>query len=169
VSTTTESDSPLPDGPGGSPSALPVCGWRERVALPEWGIRSVRAKLDTGARTSAIDVAQIQDLEDGRIAFEVVVSLEPRRTRWIEATPIRTSRVKPSHGEVQQRPVCRTRLRLGHIERDIEISLVCRARMLCRMLLGRSALAGVALVDSQKKYLLTRRRRAGRSEHPPTP
>lgn len=149
-------------------SALPVVGWRERVDLPEWGMRRVRAKIDTGARTSAIDVAQIEELPDGRIRFEVVARVHPeRRTRWVEATPVRVSTVKPSHGEAQQRYVCVTRVRVGDIERDIEISLVCRKGMLCRMLLGRTALEGMALVDSGRKYLLTRRSRVQRSEGTP--
>mgnify|MGYP002625432361 FL=1 len=75
-------------------------GWRERVDLPDWGLRRVRAKIDTGARTSAIDVAQIEELEDGRIRFEVVSRTRPKRvTRWVEAYPVRRSVVRPSSGE----------------------------------------------------------------------
>jgi len=143
---------------------LKTVGWRERVALPDWGIRSIKAKIDTGARTSAIDVAQIEELEDGRIRFEVVTRLTPeRRTRWVEATPVRTSSVKPSHGELQQRYVCLTRVVMGGIEREIEISLVCRRAMLCRMLLGRTALEGVVLVDPSRMYVLTTPKRRGKT------
>lgn len=141
-----------------SQNPLPTIGWRERVDFPDWGLRRVRAKIDTGARTSAIDVAQIETLSDGRIRFEVVFRTTPsRKTQWVEATPVRTSIVKPSHGTTQERHVCRTRVRIGDIEREIEISLVCRAGMLCRMLLGRTALAGAVIVDPEKKYLLTRK------------
>jgi hypothetical protein len=139
----------------------PIAGWRERVDFPAWGLRGVRAKLDTGARTSAIDVATIEHLDNGRIRFEVVGRHKPKRTtKWVEATPVRTSVVKPSHGEKQERVVCRTPIRIGAIETEIEISLVCRKNMLCRMLLGRTALesAGV-LVDSGSKYRLTERSR----------
>jgi hypothetical protein len=138
----------------------PVAGWRERVDLPEWGLHGVRAKLDTGARTSAIDVATIEHLEDGRIRFEVVGRHKPtRRTKWVEAMPVRTSVVKPSHGKKQERFVCRTPIRIGEIETEIEISLVCRKNMLCRMLLGRTALDGRILVDSGAKYRLTEKSR----------
>ena len=137
-------------------SETPIVGWRERVVLPEWGIRNLRAKIDTGARTSALDVAQIEEIGDGRIRFEVVTRTEPvRKTRWVEATPVRESTVKPSHGEAQQRYVCLTTLRMGEFEREVEISLVCRKGMLCRMLVGRTALAGAVLVDPSKKYALT--------------
>ncbi len=135
-------------------------GWRERVDLPEWGLRGVRAKIDTGARTSAIDVAQFEHLDNGRIRFEVVSRIGPtRKTKWVEADQIRTSIVRPSHGEPQERPVCSTRIQVGPIEHEIEISLVCRKGMLCRMLLGRAAIAGIAVVDPAEMYLLTSRSR----------
>lgn len=141
-----------------------VIGWRERVDIPGWGLRRVRAKIDTGARTSAIDVAEIEELGDGRIRFEVVSRVEPvRKTRWVEATLVRTSVVKPSHGEPQTRYVCKTPVRVGPIEREIEISLVCRRGMLCRMLLGRTALDGL-LVDATRKYVLTPGRKRVRGE-----
>lgn len=137
-------------------STLPIVGWRERVDLPGWGFNRIRAKIDTGARTSAIDVARIEELPGGRIRFEVVSRVRPtRKTRWVEATPVRVSTVKPSSGEPQQRYVCRTRVRLGPVEREIEIGLVCREGMLCRMLLGRTALEGAVLVDVSSKYILT--------------
>lgn len=134
-----------------------VIGWRERVDIPDWGLRNVRAKVDTGARTSAIDVAAIEELDDGRIRFEVVSRVKPtRKTAWVEATPVRRSVVKPSHGEPQTRYVCLVPVKIGAVERDIEISLVCRRGMLCRMLLGRTALDGL-LVDVSRKYVLSKR------------
>ncbi|NNF44794.1 MAG: ATP-dependent zinc protease, partial [Phycisphaerales bacterium] len=119
---------------------LTMIGWRERVDLPDWGVRRIRAKIDTGARTSAIDVAQIETLADDRVRFEVVVRDRPRRvTKWIEADTARQSVVKPSSGERQQRVVCRTTMGIAGIEHEIELSLVCRQGMLCRMLIGRTA------------------------------
>lgn len=130
-------------------------GWREIVALPAWGVRRVRAKIDTGARTSAIHVAEIQELANGHIKFEVVVRERPqRKTVWIDAEPVvRESTVKPSSGDLQQRPVVKTTIILGGVEREIELSLVCRKGMLCRMLIGRTALDGTFLVDPAHKYI----------------
>ncbi|MEO1009114.1 MAG: RimK/LysX family protein [Planctomycetota bacterium] len=136
--------------------SLATIGWRERVDLPEWGFRGVKAKIDTGARTSAIDVAAVEEQPDGLLRFEVVSRLRPtRRTRWVTAEPARTSVVKPSHGAAQERHVCVTRIRIGEHELDIELSLVCRAGMLCRMLIGRTALADRFVVDPARTYLLT--------------
>ncbi len=140
-------------------------GWRELVDFPDWGLRRVRAKVDTGARTSVVDVAQIERLPDGSIRFEVVARLKPiRKTKWITARPVRASIVKPSHGQSQERHVCLTRIRIGEHEQEIELSLICRAGMLCRMLLGRSALAGHFVVDSSQKYLLSKAKRPAQDE-----
>jgi len=137
------------------PHGARLIGWRERVDLPEWGLRNVRAKIDTGAKISAIDVAQIEDLPDGSIRFEVVYRLTPRRrTKWVTASPSRSSVVKPSHGQTQERHVCTTTLVMGGVEHEIELSLVCRQAMLCRMLIGREALEGWYVVDPSRKYVL---------------
>lgn len=131
-------------------------GWRERADLPEWHIRGVRAKIDTGARTSAIHVADFEHLPNGRIRFEVVLRERPeRRTKWVEADILRESIVKPSSGQPQVRPVVRTTLVIGPLTLDAEIGLVCRQGMLCRMLVGRRAIAGLAVVDPASRYVLT--------------
>lgn len=142
------------------PDRRPVIGWREYVALPDWGIDRVRVKTDTGARTSAIHVANYEELDDGTARFDVVVSEKPRRrTIHVRATLVREAVVKPSSGKRQRRPVVRTTLQLGGVSKQIEITLVCRKGMLCRMLLGRTALEDDFLVDASKKYLASERRR----------
>ena len=146
-----------------SESAPVVIGWREKVDLLEWGLKRVRAKIDTGARTSAIDVADIEELEPGKIRFRVVYHHNPEKiTRWIYADTVRKSTVKPSHGQTQERHVCETLVRMGRVEKRIEISLVSRKGMLCRMLLGRTALDGL-LVDASQKYVLTDAKRRARA------
>lgn len=132
-------------------------GWRERVDIPAWRLRGVRAKIDTGARTSAIDVAAYELMEDGRVRFEVVGRLRPeRRTRWVEADLARITRVRPTTGEPQERVVCTVPVLIGPHELVIEVGLVCRRSMLCRMLIGRAALDSRFLVDPSRKYLLKR-------------
>ncbi len=135
-------------------NGLTTVGWREYVGFPDWGIRRVRAKIDTGARTSALHVGEIIELGDDRIRFEVVARERPtHQGKWVEAELVRESNVKPSNGELQTRPVVRTRIRIGDVERTVEISLVCRKGMQCRMLVGRTALAGVFAVDPSRKNL----------------
>lgn len=144
-----------------------VVGWRELIAFPEWGVKRIRAKIDTGARTSAIHVEEIEELPGDRVRFELVLREKPeRRIKWVEAELARQSRVKPSHGEAQQRLVVRTRIRLGPVEREIEVGLVSRRHMLCRMLLGRTAMEGL-LVDPARRYLVSGRRegKASSADH----
>lgn len=143
---------------------LTVVGWREMVALPEWKIRAIRAKVDTGARTSALDVENIRELPGDRVHFELVHDRRHPEQRLIVETPIvRRTRIKPSTGYVQERLVVKTRARIGGVVKEIEFSLVSRHAMICRMLLGRRALEGDFVVDPSQKYL-HRRHRKSRSD-----
>jgi hypothetical protein len=139
-----------------SPAALPVIGWRENIDFPDWGVDGVRAKIDTGANTSAIHVHDVEVIDDTRVAFHV--SLDPKARRLsdrIEAEVVRESRIKSSTGHAQVRRVVRTDMLVGGHRYPIEASLVCRKSMTCRMLIGRRALAGRFLVDSSRDFLLS--------------
>jgi hypothetical protein len=132
----------------------PTVGWKEHVRLPDWGIRRLKAKIDTGARTSSIHVAELEMIDDEHVRFEVVVREKPtRQTVWVESPLVRETIVKPSSGQRQQRPVVHTRLRLAGQIFPIEATLVCRKGMLCRMLVGRTALADRFTVDPSRAYL----------------
>ncbi|TVQ56445.1 MAG: hypothetical protein EA377_02170 [Phycisphaerales bacterium] len=134
-----------------------VCGWRERIALPAWGVKRLKAKADTGARTSAIDVSDLTELPGDRVRFHLVVDrAHPEKVVEVEADIIRRARVRSSLGDRHERLVVRTTMRLGPIEKEIEVGLLCRKNMLCRMLLGRSALQPDLLVDSSRTHILSR-------------
>ena len=135
-----------------------IVGWRESIALPDWDIPVLRAKIDTGARTSAIDVDEVELLDDGQVRFDVVLSNAHRRRRkWITAPLVRTTVVRSSNGERDVRYVVATTLALGGLAHAVEFTLVRRANMLCRLLIGRSALAPHYLVDVAKTYLASPR------------
>lgn len=134
-----------------------VVGWRERVSLPDWGIEALAAKIDTGARTSAIHVENIELGEDQTISFEVILNRRehhrrvPITTKWT-----RKARIRSSTGEVQERFVVTTRMILGDVEKEIELSLVSRQNMIIRMLLGRTGLEDDFVVDASAKYLTSK-------------
>ena len=131
-----------------------ILGWREYVAFPEWGIDTLLTKIDTGAKTSALHVADIVDRADGVVIFDVVLSRKrPDQTVRVETPKIRTSRVRSSNGQVQSRPVVRAQVSIGGVAKTIEVSLVERSSMLCRMLLGRSALGSEFLVDAGRTFV----------------
>ncbi|NOG54024.1 MAG: ATP-dependent zinc protease [Planctomycetes bacterium] len=137
------------------PTQPTILGWRERVALPEWGIKRIRAKADTGARTCAIDVTDIEELDEGRrVRFSVMLNRRNQRRRsvTVETDVVRRSRVRASLGHAHDRLFVSTTLRIGDRDIETELGLVCRQRMLCRMLLGRSFLREGFLVDSATRY-----------------
>lgn len=142
-----------------------VIGWTELVELPDWGVRRLRAKVDTGARNSALHVENIEELPRGFVSFEVVLHRRKRDRRIRVRTRIlRRGRVRSSSGHLTRRLFVETTLRIGPLEKTIELSLVDRERMIHRMLLGRTALTGPILVDVDKRDALkpVRRRKKHR-------
>jgi len=134
-----------------------VIGWSELVDLPEWHTRGLRAKIDTGARSSALHVDGLKLLPRQRLEFQVVLHRRHHDRRIRVTAPIaRRARVRSSSGEYTLRYFVRTTLRLAGVEREIEISLVDRGDMVFRMLVGRTALAGGFLVDPAHKGLARR-------------
>ena len=131
-------------------------GWRERVSLPEWGIVDLEAKADTGARSSAIDVKNLVFLDNQQVSFEVALS-RTDRTLTVPVTALlkRRTQVKSSNGHISERVVVQTLMQLGPVSKLIDVSLICRKRMQCRMLIGRTALHHTFLVDSLATYLLS--------------
>jgi hypothetical protein len=137
-----------------------LIGWKEYVALPEWGIRRLKAKIDTGARTSAVDAEsyEVRDTPAGRTA---VLRLRlnhrhPQRVVVVEAPVLRMVEVCNSSGRRESRPLVETTLSLGLVRRRVLLTVACRAGMRFRLILGRKALEGAFVVDVSRKYLCKR-------------
>lgn len=131
-------------------------GWKECVDFPEWGIEGILAKSDTGAYSSAIDVRQIEKQPDGSIEFAIALDRKkPPTLRRVHASVVQKTRVRSSNGDETERYRVSTLVRIGNLEKRIELSLVARPRMMCRVLLGRRALAPEFLVDSAHAFLLS--------------
>lgn len=134
-----------------------LIGWNEYVDLPDWGVRGLRAKVDTGARSSALHVEHIRELPRGRVRFDVILDRRKSHRRvHVETRIRRRARVRSSTGQYTQRIFVATRLVLGPVEREIEVSLVDRGPMIFRMLLGRTALAGAFWIDVGHRALFGR-------------
>jgi hypothetical protein len=131
-----------------------VIGWTEYVELPDWGIPRLRAKVDTGARTSALHVDDVRRLPGDRVRFDVVLHRKRNDRRvTVEAPILRQTRVRSSTGVYRRRYVVPARIRLGHVDKTIEVSLVARDKMIFRMLLGRSAFSGEFLIDASRQCI----------------
>lgn len=134
-----------------------VVGWREWVALPDLGIPAIKAKLDTGARSSALhafDVEHVRRHGKRMVRFGVhPYQRDAERQVFCEAELLDERRVRSSSGEVQVRPVVAARV--GLLERfwTIELTLTNRDEMGFRMLLGRAAMRRRFLVDPGRSYL----------------
>jgi hypothetical protein len=142
-----------------------VIGIAEYVDIPEWRIVGLRAKVDTGARSSALHVENLREVGRSRVRFDVRLHrLKADRRVTVEALVVRRARVRSSTGAAATRIFVAATVRIGHVVQRIELGLVDRAHMIYRMLLGRTALGAHFLVDPSRRYLLTAgeaRKRAG--------
>lgn len=140
-------------------------GWREWVALPELGLPRIKAKVDTGARTSALHAFALTPyVENGvqRIRF----SIHPRQRRddvvVCTADVIDQRTVRDSGGHEEARWVIETPITIGPHRWLIEATLTARDDMQFRMLIGRTAIRGRALVDPSASYLVGKKPRKKR-------
>ena len=134
-----------------------ILGWEEWVALPELGLPAIKAKVDTGARTSALHASFVEPFGPARARkLRFGVHPVPNRTDIeIECTARLVDRrmVRSSNGEREQRYVIETRMRIANREWPIEVTLANRNMMSYRMLLGRQAIAAGVLVDPSSSFL----------------
>lgn len=134
-----------------------ILGWEEWVTLPELGLGAIKAKVDTGARTSALHAYYAEPFSAGgvrKVRFGVH-PLPGRADVAIDCTArlIGRREVKSSNGECGQRYVIETPVRIGEREWRIEITLADRNMMSYRMLLGRQGIPRDGLVDPSASFL----------------
>ncbi|MEM6426148.1 MAG: RimK/LysX family protein [Cyanobacteria bacterium P01_D01_bin.128] len=138
-------------------SNLPLIGWREWLTLPELGVDQVKAKIDTGARSSALHVLNLDFFErDGQswATFQVFENYATQQsTDAVEMILTDQRHIKNSGGQIEYRPIVRTAVTLGRQSWDIELSLTTRESMRFPMLLGRQAVRGRFWVDPGRSFL----------------
>ncbi len=136
-----------------------VIGWKERLDFPAWGIRRVKAKADTGARTSALDAVsyELYHAEGGGLCIRLRLALLRKHVgapAVVEVPVLRMVVVRNSGGMHEQRPLIEADVVLGPVRKRVLLTVTNRAGMRFRVILGRLALAGDFVVDVSKKYLL---------------
>jgi len=134
-----------------------VVGWREWASLDDLGIKKIKVKVDTGARTSALHASHLKITKKGSkefVEFDINPLQDKGRMIHCKAPLLGRKNVKSSNGESSIRPVIATHINVGAYSWPIEVTLVNRDIMGFRMLLGRQALRGNFLVDPGKSYVL---------------
>jgi hypothetical protein len=136
---------------------LPIIGWREQLALPDLGIAEIKAKIDTGARSSALHAFDVETFDrNGKVMVRFKVHPYQRdtcRTVIAEAELLDRRQVRNSGGQAEVRPVIKTTVELNGDRWPIELSLTNRDVMGFRMLLGRQAVRKRFLVDASRSFL----------------
>lgn len=139
---------------------LPIIGWREWVDLPDLAISAIKAKIDTGARSSALHAIHIETFHHDNKEFvgfqvhpyqknsQITVSAQAELLEWRQ--------VRNSGGDIQWRPVIQTKVALGEQQWAIELTLTNRDVMGFRMLLGREAVRKRFLINPGSSYLMSR-------------
>lgn len=142
------------------PTFKHTIGWTEYIDFPQWEIVGLEAKVDTGARTSAIHVENLEAISHDRVSFEIMTGRKrPFRRKSVESRISKWARVRSSTGVYTERCFVRTQVKVGPVVKSIEVSLVCREKMQFRMLLGRTAIEHDFLVDVSKRKVITSRPR----------
>ena len=135
-----------------------MIGWREWAAFPDLGVARINAKIDTGAKSSAIHAFRVRVTESADGPW-VEFTLHPRRRRkkpeiFCRAPLVDTRLIKSSNGQTEERFVINTPLRMGDHIWPIELTLTNRDAMGYRLLVGRDALARRFLIKPDASYLL---------------
>ena len=139
-------------------------GWREWIGLPGFGVAAIKAKIDTGARTSALHATDIEayTTRAGKpmVRFTVWPEQRSRRDAVVAKASLKCERfIRSSNGAAERRPVVTTVVDIGGQQWPIELTLTARDMMGFRILLGRQALRGHAVVDPAKSYQTGRKKR----------
>ncbi|MDA0713206.1 MAG: RimK/LysX family protein [bacterium] len=135
-------------------------GWREWVSLPDLGIKNIKAKIDTGAKTSSIHAFDIKEFTLENLTY-VSFSIQPiqRNKSTVvscKALLVDKRKVKDSGGKTTLRPVIATPLQVGGLVWLIELTLINRNNMGFRMLLGRAAFRNKFLIHPGKSFMQTK-------------
>ncbi len=135
-----------------------IVGSEEWCSFPQLGLHAIKARVDSGAKTSAlhaVNISPFQKDEENWVKFDINPIQKNTKTVIHCQAPLVDKRiVKSSSGFREQRYVIRTGIQIGETHWEVELTLTNRDSMGFRMLLGREAMSGRILVDPEQKYVL---------------
>lgn len=127
-------------------------GWWEWVALPEIGLKKMKAKVDSGAATSCLHATEIKPFDrDGRLWVSFIAHGDKKAQHPCEFPVFSYRKIKSSNGQEQFRYVIRTHIIIGEKSYETEFTLTRRNKMKYRALLGRLLLAPHCLIECDKE------------------
>jgi hypothetical protein len=129
-----------------------VMGWTERVQVYPGGL-TLEAKLDTGARTSSINVQSYEKIErGGKTWLRFSVSDRNGKSTVLERPVVRYARIRRSESRTTERPVVMLGLCIGGSYREVEVNLADRSHLNYPLLVGRTTMKGNIVVDPARKF-----------------
>lgn len=140
-----------------------IIGWREWVRLPDLHSGRIKAKIDSGARTSCLHAYRITPFSKDGASYVRFLLHPVQRQKKLEipcvAVVIDYRCVTDSGGRREYRYVIRTKLKLGKLSWPVELTLTNRDQMGFRMLIGRQALRRRYLVDTGRSFLARKKKK----------
>ena len=140
-----------------------ILGWREWVGFPDIGIDQIKAKVDSGARTSCLHAFRVELFQrEGRdwISFDIhPLQRNNEKVISCEAPLLDKRTVRDSGGHEEIRYVIETTIRIGDQTHTAEVTLTDRDTMKFRVLLGRTLFRGKYLVDANRSYVCGKKKR----------
>ena len=131
-----------------------VVGWKEQVALPDLKIKSVIAKIDTGANLATIDADDIKFVTRKDVKYvKFTVKKRNNTVRKTSAPLAGFKRIRSSNGDVERRPYIKTNILMDGITKNIELTLTDRGPMDYTMLIGRKALGRRWIVNPSISFM----------------
>ena len=131
-----------------------VVGWKEQVALPDLKIKSVIAKIDTGANLATIDADDIKFVTRKDVKYvKFTVKKRNNTVRKTSAPLAGFKRIRSSNGDVERRPFIKTDILMDGITKNIELTLTDRGPMDYTMLIGRKALGRRWIVNPSISFM----------------
>lgn len=135
-----------------------IIGWQEWVELPDLGIDKIKAKIDTGARTSTMDADDCELIEKEGIMyaqFQVTFGSRKKPQKKVcMARAVDNRNITNSGGQMEDRIVIVSNIKIGKLIKEIEITLTQRTGMKFRMLLGRTAISEDFVVDVTRSCVM---------------
>ena len=130
-------------------------GWREWISFPDYDNFRLKAKIDSGARTSALHATHIQEFEKNGERWVRFRVYQSRQFMYVEKPIVRYTIIKNSFGESQKRPLILMKIKLGNKSWKTDISLTQRSGMAYPMLIGRNTLKKKHMIHPKRSFVLT--------------